>query len=242
MLFLIIFFGFLPSFAWLFFFLKEDVHPEPKKMIVKVFIVGALATVLVFAIQYLLLDFLKFIQLSKNGLVSFALLSVIEEVFKFLAAFLIVKKSRFFDEPVDAMIYMVVAALGFAAAENLGIMLSLSNISEIFGAIIIRFTGATLLHSLCSAMVGYYWAKGNIQMARRKNANSNNIFKFANESKDKLINWNYIIKGLIFASLLHTIFNYFILIFKENALAYQIIFLIITALFVLWNFKRIKNF
>ncbi|MBI3638573.1 hypothetical protein HY227_02410 [Candidatus Wolfebacteria bacterium] len=45
--------GIIPSFAWLIFFLKEDVHPEPKKMIAKVFAYGALITIVAVSIQYL---------------------------------------------------------------------------------------------------------------------------------------------------------------------------------------------
>ena len=42
---LIIILGLLPGFAWLLFYLKEDLHPEPKKMLAKVFLVGALSAI-----------------------------------------------------------------------------------------------------------------------------------------------------------------------------------------------------
>jgi len=42
MLYIFILLGLLPSFAWLFFFLKEDTHPEPKKMIALVFFLGGI--------------------------------------------------------------------------------------------------------------------------------------------------------------------------------------------------------
>lgn len=208
----IIILGLLPSFAWLIFFLKEDVHPEPKKMIAKVFMAGALTTIFVAAIQFSLQKI--FVSFSA----SFFVFAVIEETFKFLAAYLIIRKSRFFDEPVDAMIYMITAALGFAMVENIAVALSISNIQEAIGAMTLRFVGATLLHVLTSGIIGYYWAKSLI--VHRS---------------------SFIVYGIIYASLLHMIFNYLILISKEQILIYPTIFLIIIALFVFWDFEKIKN-
>ena len=102
----IIFLSFLPSFAWLILFLKKDVHPEPKKMIAKVFISGAFATILVFVVQFLLLDFLKFFDIGKNTVFSFLLLSITEEIFKFLAAYLVIRKSKFFIDKNEAENYL----------------------------------------------------------------------------------------------------------------------------------------
>ena len=155
----------------------------------------------------------------------FFVFAVIEEVFKFLAVYLVVRKSRFFDEPVDAMIYMITAALGFAMVENIAVALNASNIQEAIGAMTLRFVGATLLHVLTSGIVGYYWAKSLVLK---------NQFLVIGR-------WPLIIKGLILASLLHMIFNYLILVSKEQILIYPTIFLIIIALFLFWDFEKIKN-
>ena len=211
--------GLLPSFAWLVFFLKEDERPEPKKMIAKVFMAGALMTIFVAVLQFSLQKI--FVSFSA----SFFVFAVIEEVFKFLAVYLVVRKSRFFDEPVDAMIYMITAALGFAMVENIAVALNASNIQEAIGAMTLRFVGATLLHVLTSGIVGYYWAKSLVLK---------NQFLVIGR-------WPLIIKGLIVASLLHIIFNYLILISKEQILIYPTIFLIIIALFLFWDFEKIKN-
>src|SRR3989344_1670353 len=150
--------GFLPSFAWLFFFLKEDIHPEPKKMIAKVFIWGALITSIAILVQYLFRYLLGTIGIGQHQFASFLLFGIIEEVLKFLAAYSVVKKSPFFDEPMDAMIYMITAALGFALVENVAVVSGIKIASEAIGVLIFRFVGATLLHALSSAIVGYYWA------------------------------------------------------------------------------------
>ncbi len=212
--FLIVILGLLPGFAWLVFFLKEDIHPEPKKMIAKVFIVGALFTFIALALEWFFQNFAAKLNVQPTDTFSFFGLSAIEEVFKFLAAYLVVRKSKFFDEPVDAMVYMVVAALGFATIENLAVVFNVISDGGGFGGavgtMVLRFVGATLLHALSSGMVGYYWAR------------------------------KAILKGLVFATILHTIFNYLILIFNEEII-YPIVFLIIIAFFVFYDFEKLKN-
>ncbi|MEK7162978.1 MAG: PrsW family intramembrane metalloprotease [Patescibacteria group bacterium] len=222
-----IIFGLLPSFAWLIFFIKEDSHPEPKKIIAKVFIAGALMAIFAAVFQFLLRDVFNSFQIKELGFFSFSAFAIIEEIFKFLAAYLIIRKNNFFDEPIDAMIYMITAALGFAIVENIGVAMSISNFQEVIVAITLRFVGATLLHALSSGIVGYYWAKWII---RKNNA------EYKREIFIKLL-----FQGIAIASLLHAIFNYLILISREQILIYPTIFLIIIALFVFWDFEKIKS-
>ena len=56
---LYIIFGTLPSLIWLFYYLAKDLHPEPKKMILKVFLYGVIITIPAFFIQIALSEFLK---------------------------------------------------------------------------------------------------------------------------------------------------------------------------------------
>ncbi len=87
------------------------------------------------------------------------LFSLIEEVAKFLIVYLIVKKSRYFDEGVDAMIYMITAGLGFATVENILNLIGTDSIIETFT---LRSIGATLLHALASGILGFHWARGHL--------------------------------------------------------------------------------
>jgi len=227
--------GLLPSFAWLFFFLKEDVHPEPKKVIAWVFALGALSTILVIITQTALQDALQFFQIKDYDPISFFSLGIIEEVFKFLAAYVVIRRSRFFDEPMDAVIYMIVAALGFAAVENVAVMVNISAVSEALGVITLRFVGATLLHALSSGLLGYYWAKGII-LSRKIKAETEPPCRLYG-AQPKLL----LFKGIVFAALLHMIFNCLIMVSKD-VIIYPILFLIIAALFIFWDFEKIKGF
>ncbi len=226
--------GLLPSFAWLFFFLKEDVHPEPKKMIAKVFFLGALSTAVVITLQIFLQNILQFLRIENYDPISFFFFGITEEIFKFLAAYIVIRKSQCFDEPIDAMIYMIVASLGFAAVENVAVITNASVISEAFGIITLRFVGATLLHVLSSGIVGYYWAKGIILSRRIKIQTEPPCYLYGTQPKLLLF------KGIVFATLLHMIFNSLIMVSKD-IIIYPTIFLIIIALLVFWNFERIKS-
>ncbi|MEK9155007.1 MAG: PrsW family intramembrane metalloprotease [Patescibacteria group bacterium] len=218
--------GLVPSFAWLIFFSREDVHPEPKKIIARTFIAGAAITFLAIFFQFYSLKFFRLIGFSEYNFYSFLAAATIEEVFKFLAAYLVIRKSRFFDEPIDAMIYMISAALGFAAMENIfiafnNIYFSDGGLNGVLGILTLRFVGATLLHALASGIVGYYWAKG-----------------FKNISVNIKVS---VLKGLILASVLHAIFNYLILSYS-GILIIPILFIVIIALFLFRDFEKIKSF
>jgi RsiW-degrading membrane proteinase PrsW (M82 family) len=156
-------FGFLPSLFWLAFYLRKDWHPEPKYLITRTFFMGLVLAPLAVAGQWLLAKLVY----SWNPLIDintyplfFLGAAFVEEVVKFLAVKFIVLHNADFDEPLDAMIYMITAALGFAAIENF-LVLFQAFPNGASGAVQIwlyRFAGATFLHALTSAIVGYFLA------------------------------------------------------------------------------------
>ncbi|OGY99315.1 MAG: hypothetical protein A2945_05105 [Candidatus Liptonbacteria bacterium RIFCSPLOWO2_01_FULL_52_25] len=228
MVLLAIFFGLIPGLAWLFFFLKEDAHPEPKKLIALTFVFGMMSAFVALIAQRLLNGALDKSVLELAAPLSnlhvgyLVVLALIEEFVKFGAAYFAIHKSASFDEPVDAMIYMVAAALGFATIENLGAVGdSVSGgqtalIANILTTTSLRFVGATLLHSLTSGIVGYHWATGIRQLKPAK----------------------YILEGLAIATVLHTVFNY--LIISYGNLIYVVVFLVTVGFFVLNDFEKLK--
>ncbi len=154
-------FGLLPTLIWLLFFLREDAgRPEPGKEILKFFLIGgfmaaASAILVEFWLKGVFADY-KIAYFSVLGLLVFAF---VEETAKFLSARILLRKDPYFDEPIDAMIYLITVGLGFAAIENF-FELAGSAFSAIPELVILRFIGATLLHALSSGFVGYYWARG----------------------------------------------------------------------------------
>ncbi|MEK7195161.1 MAG: PrsW family glutamic-type intramembrane protease [Patescibacteria group bacterium] len=220
---LIVVLGFLPGFAWLYFYLREDTHPEPKSLIALTFLAGAVSAFIALGIEYILSFFLRGAGIERMAISSLLAFALIEETVKFGAAYFSVRNRAALDEPVDAMIYMVTAALGFATVENLGAV-SLGTggagaaiISNIFATTSLRFVGATLLHSLTSGLVGYYWAWDIREFKIRK----------------------YIYVGIVAATVLHATFNHLILAYGN--LAYLVMFLTVIGFFVLNDFEKMKN-
>ena len=215
-------FGFLPSLIWLAFFLREDVHPEPRTLIAKVYIWGGISALAALAIEYLTQGavnsaVITLPRIFSSNITPFIAFAAVEEVVKFAFVFMIVRKNPFFDEPVDAMIYATTGALGFAAAENFFLVLS-NGFSGVFGLIVVRFVGATLLHALSSAIVGHHWARG---------------IKYHMEAKMIFI-------GLVLASVFHAAFNVLVFNFSDY-LIYPIALLLLVGFFVLYDFEELRQ-
>lgn len=156
--------GFAPSLIWLIFYLKKDAHPEPNKMILKVFFfgmfAGLLAIVLEKSFSFLIsISFLKDQKLLISILFIFLTGALLEEYLKYLVIRFKVLKSPELDEPFDIFLYMIISALGFAALENI---LVLSNYHVFLTPekatilMILRFISTTFLHTLCSGLLGIF--------------------------------------------------------------------------------------
>lgn len=231
--FIYIIFGILPSLAWLFYYLKKDQHPESKKMILKIFLLGALSTIPVYFVQKQLIELLYLINLPSIFIYLiywFLIIAFTEELFKYLVVKFKVLKNPEFDEPIDAMIYMTVSALGFAAVENVFYVISSAiNLPTVNDAIFtaaaisfIRFLGSTFLHTLCSALVGYFIA---ISFTKPQNR------------------LRYTILGILLATLLHGLYNFSIMTIESNWLkiTIPIILLLTMALLIISKFDKIKK-
>ena len=188
MLFIAFLGGMIPAFVWLFFWrLEATCEPEPKRYIFLCFLAGMLGVVVVLPLE----------QLADNYVTGTMLLLVwgaLEELVKFGAAYAVALRTAFFDEPLDAVIYLVTAALGFSALENTLFILGPLHEGDALRSILtadLRFMGATLLHSLASATIGIALA-----LSFYKPASVRRMVAFL---------------GVVLAIALHTLFNFFIL-------------------------------
>ncbi|PIP73243.1 MAG: hypothetical protein COW88_02515 [Candidatus Lloydbacteria bacterium CG22_combo_CG10-13_8_21_14_all_47_15] len=213
--------GVLPAVLWLWFWLKEDgKHPEPRSLIIKMFIAGMVAVVLVFPIEKWAYNIIES---------SFAIIfawAIIEEVMKFAAAYTAGLSTRFFDEPIDAVIYFITVALGFAALENtLFIIKPLLDGEALLGALTgnLRFVGATLLHVAASGSIGAALA-----------------FSFYKSRAIQIIS---MVVGLGAAIILHTVFNFFIIHYEGTNTFYilgALWFVVILLILMLERIKRLQ--
>lgn len=226
-----IFFGILPSLVWLSYYLRKDSHPEPKLMILKVFLLGSLITLPVFFIQLglsTLLIELKLPTLIISILYWFFVIALTEEFFKYLVVKKEVLNNSNLDEPLDIMLYMIIAALGFAALENILYLFSPADnlsfnqfLNNTFIVSFIRFIGATFLHTLASGVLGYFLIIEVYEIEKR--------------------GW-FFFSGLLLASALHGLYNFSIMNFKGTLqIAVPVTILIGLAIFVLWAFNRVRK-
>jgi len=220
--------SFLPGLAWLFFYLREDPKPEPKYLIFITFVAGIISGIIAFFIQLVLNEQFKtfnILPFDKNSTpleisFIFTLYAFIEEIMKFFIIYLTIHKNKYFDEPVDAMIYMIVGALGFATLENFGVLTNVqiikNSIPILFQIASLRFAGATLLHTLTSGILGYFWALSIREFGSKKP----------------------LIVGIILVTFLHTLFNFFIIIFGNTLFTF--LFLGVIGMFLLTDFEKLK--
>lgn len=222
-----IFFGLAPSIIWLLFFLRRDSHPESNPTILKIFFYGMLAAIPAALVELGIAEELKNLNLSSaliNPIYIFLGIAFTEEFFKYLVVKKKVLSHPEFDEPVDIMLYMIISALGFAALENLLILLPLVSPFQFFETFLVsslRFVGATLLHALSSGVLGYFMA----------------LSFFEPKNRTKLF-----AKGIFVAAFLHGLYNLSI-IEISNGFKFVIPIMILVALtiFVSMGFKKVKK-
>ncbi|HRY31006.1 MAG TPA: PrsW family glutamic-type intramembrane protease [Candidatus Paceibacterota bacterium] len=199
--------GILPPIFWLFYWLREDSEkPEPRGLIFLTFVLGMIFVPIAGALE----KFINYLIAGNSNVVPaeiffgsyviaitiLILWSVIEEALKFLAAYFGGLKRKANDEAIDPIIYMITAALGFAACENaLYMFKEISDVGYFTSSIVLtgnfRFIGSTLLHTASSALVGVFLA-----FAYYKNWQVHRFCLFY---------------GFAGAIALHTIFNSFII-------------------------------
>jgi protease PrsW len=184
--------GIIPALVWLHFWLREDhEHPEPRGRIIYTFLLGGLSVAVVIPIEQFIHESFG---LEIGALIPFLLWAATEEIGKYVAAYWSALRTRFFDEPVDAVVYMMTAALGFSAVENTFFILQPLLAGDHIQTVVtgnLRFIGASLLHLAASAIVGICIS-----------------FAFYKSRATKI---GFTLLGLALAIILHTLFNFFII-------------------------------
>jgi len=149
----------IPALLWLVYFYLRDIHePEPTHYVVGVFLLGALVAA----------PFATFVTdavfkvptwgvLPRWGLTeavaAFLIIAPVQEVSKYLVVRYTVYLSTEFDEPMDGIVYMTAAGLGFATALNIQQMTRAPQVALTTAAI--NAVTVTLAHASLSGVVGY---------------------------------------------------------------------------------------
>ncbi len=121
----------LSTGIWFYFILKKDrVEKEPVLSVIKIGLFGGIISVFFSGILYAVVFWLTSMvnltgPLTDCKVVLYSIfIGVNEELFKCLAALMLIKNLKEFDEPVDGIIYAMMVSLGFAAIENIFYVMS----------------------------------------------------------------------------------------------------------------------
>jgi RsiW-degrading membrane proteinase PrsW (M82 family) len=166
--------------AW-FIYTRDRYEKEPRRLIVKTFVLGA---ILVLPVIFAELVGGLLLPPSADPLILFlhflVVVAFVEESSKYVAVRVSVYSSRSFDEPMDGLVYGAIAGLGFAAPENLLYVLSRGA-----SVGIIRGVLSVPGHALWGSIIGYYLARQKLTSTR-----------------------GFGLRGLSLAVVLHTVFDY----------------------------------
>ena len=231
----------IPIVFWFWFFLRQDrAEPEPKRILLKAFVLGVIAIFIatlageIFAFlfssgqnwselrSYILNENLSsYFNLPAILLLLF-LRGPIEEGIIFLIFKTFIYREKSFTQIIDGIVYGVALALGFSFVENTiyftELFSSLST-SEFSFILIFRGFASVLLHLVATGIMGFHMG----------------LARFSNKNK-----WRIMFKGVFIAMLLHGTFNVFLqAIYPINViLAFSLILLALIYLIV--NIKKTK--
>lgn len=155
----------LPSVLLFVYIYTHDEHPEPKGLVLKVALVGALSAIPVVAFIFFVLK--PFVPSPTDPLLAAAFSAFLEaaipeEFFKLMAVLLVAYRHPAFDEPFDGIVYCAIASLGFATLENI-LYVSDGGLN----VAIARALTAVPLHAFCGVIMGYYVGRAKFSSGLR---------------------------------------------------------------------------
>jgi RsiW-degrading membrane proteinase PrsW (M82 family) len=142
---------------------------------------------------------------------AFLVAGTSEELFKFLALYLLIWKSPSFNEKFDGIVYAVFISLGFAAVENVMYVLEGGTRTAL-----LRALTAVPAHALFGITMGYYFGVAHMYNELRK---------------------EYILKSLLIPILLHGVYDFLLMIRREWLL---VAFVLYVVYLYLNGFKKMR--
>ena len=195
----------VPSLLILIYFFLSDKFKEPKGTIALVFGLGVLICLPAGIInEFMEVNFSNIF--SERLLYSFLGPAWGEEILKFLILYTIVLKRNEFNEPMDGIVYGVVASLGFATYENYDYVFRLAETWNIDPAqmALWRSYSAVPMHGLNGCIMGFYFGK----------------YAFTADKK-------YLVLSLLIPFLLHGFYNFLEYPFHYMIVGIMIVYAII---------------
>ncbi|WP_319272581.1 PrsW family glutamic-type intramembrane protease [uncultured Draconibacterium sp.] len=167
--------------AYIYF--RDKYEKEPLRLLLFALLAGGLTVIPILFLEGFLDRFtVRFTWLLAAGWKAFAVAAFSEELFKYLALYLLIWKSPEFNEKFDGIVYAVYVSLGFAAVENVLYVMDGGLSTGIMRAIT-----AVPAHAIFGITMGFYFG----------------LAKFYEKQRQSLKQ-----KALLFPILLHGIYDF----------------------------------
>ena len=143
----------IPSILLIWYFYKKDRYPEPGKVLTKTFFLGVFIVIPVLIVAIPLAKFNPYLSAPLMSALysAFMTAAIPEEFFKFVIIMWFCVRNPAFDEPMDGVVYGVVASLGFATLENV-----LYVMQGGWSVAILRALTAVPAHATWGAIMGFF--------------------------------------------------------------------------------------
>jgi RsiW-degrading membrane proteinase PrsW (M82 family) len=212
----------VPSALLVWYFHARDAYPEPPRVLWTTFGLGVLTVFPVLLIGYPLQHAAELVAnpIASSLLGALFVAAIPEEFVKLLVLLGYNMRNRAFDEPMDGIVYGVVASLGFATLENILFVFG----GGISVAVSRAFT-AVPLHAFVGAIMGYYVGQAWRLPAERT---------------------RYILRGYGFAVLLHMLYDFPLMAMAEvdevwTVFALGVFTLVVLFVCWMWTLRLVRR-
>ena len=211
-----------------FIYFQDKYEKEPIGLLLKIFVLGVLSAAPTMLVELVMN---KVIDVTFGGLdilyhliTAFFGVAVIEEFFKFMAAYLLTWRNKHFNYKFDGIVYCLFGSMGFAAIEN---VLYLCRVRDeyLISMGISRGLLAIPAHAMCAIFMGYYY--GNA--------------KYAKSLGDRRGCRRNLITGFLVASSLHAFYDFCIMTGRVFFLLLFCVFVVVADVFTIIRIIKAKK-
>nr|WP_321245299.1 PrsW family glutamic-type intramembrane protease [uncultured Psychroserpens sp.] len=151
----------------LYVYFKDKYDKEPKRLLLYSFLLGAIVSIIVTTIIYIIFDMLMPLEdkfsVPQQFIKAFLVVGLTEEFSKYIIVRYYAQPKKAFDEPYDGIMYAVMVSMGFAATENIMYVLESGYITGI-----LRALTAVPAHATFGILMGYFMGKAKFSKNRIK--------------------------------------------------------------------------
>lgn len=202
---------------------QDKKEREPKRELLKAFLLGVLAVILTLLVSYICK--IPLMEIDRKDWISLCLytflgISLIEEFSKWICSYLFLKQNKNYDYLFDGIVYTTFISIGFATIENI--------LYTVNGGIftgIVRAITTVPAHAFFGVISGYYFSMSKLAKIR-----------IANKKWKK-----YFVFSLAFPVLLHGFYDFCLLTQNIVFFFVYLIFMVLLYSVSIYRMKELKE-